>query len=463
VKQHKIPFLIFLLSFSLSLGLSLKAYALGNLRLFNSGILHNLIWNTVHGNFLYCPVTRICHLGDHFSPLLLLITPFYFFFQHSLFFPFLMAFLFGMATLGMYYFFQAAGGNRETSALWAMAFTIYPSLVSNFWRGMEDVHLSLPCSAFLLYFLEKKNYRAAYVSAFFLFMVKEEFFLVGFFLGLFLIIFHKKKTDGIVIALLSLVLFMVLKFCIMPALSQNSWLNIFKYPYGHIGKNLTDMLHHLPERYHYLFIPPSFKEKIWNIFCALSLVIFLPLVRPRFLFIVFPIFMLNYITVWSYTFSPYDYHWISMVPFLFASAFYGFQAVPQKYRKLALVALFLMIMIVDWQVYGDRYKDNSYTSNRALTEQVVATIPPGASCVVDDCTGGYDVVKRKNVQLLRFFYARPDLFGDYEYVIVNMRFLKDGLPPPISQEEQGFLDEIVKKGQYKIVFYKDDLIVLKRK
>jgi uncharacterized membrane protein len=455
---------IFLLSFSLFLGLCLQAYHAGNMRLFNFGFFHHVIWNSLHGNFFWSSFHNCNGLGIHFQLIFLSIAPLYYFFQSGYCLLIFQALLFSIATIGVYHLAFAILDNEKEAMLWGILSAIFPPLVANCASGIQDVHFCLPIALWLLYFLERRRYLPVYLLAFLMFLVKEEMFLWGVFLGLYLIIFHKKRLPGALIALGSLLLFVVMEFSIMPSIIKGQVIthHFFKYSFGHFGRNPGEMIANLPSHWHYLFIPPRLSEKVLHIITLLAFFLFLPLRRPRYLFLVIPSFCLYYISQRDLELSPKLYYVMTIMPYLFASAMSSFSMLTHREKKGIFIGLFIVALLFDYHYYKSDFLSKDYASNKAVLDSVVRSLPPDAGVSVDEFTGGYEVVKRKKVQLFRFFFARPQLYNDYEFILLNIKYCRTGLPEPIAIEELGFLDQILRKGEYKAVFFQDDVLLLRK-
>jgi len=119
-----------------------------------------LVWNTINGRFLEYPSTGLSFLGEHFSPILILLVPIYLIINspHALLFS--QAFFLGIAIIPLYFIARKLTNNRLASLAFCLSFSV--SRVVNYGL-MYDFHFEafypvIIFSAFLSIIYDRWSY-----------------------------------------------------------------------------------------------------------------------------------------------------------------------------------------------------------------------------------------------------------------------------------------------------------------
>ena len=156
---------------------------------FDMGLFDQVFWNTTQGRLFESTMSQalpVPHslLGDHFSPLLLLLTPFYFAYPH----PETLLVIQTLAlALGAWpvYLLARLKLSAGYALLWVAIYFLFVPLAYVNLFDFHEVALSVAPLGFALYFLERGRRGWFLLALVVTFLVKEEMSLIGAGFGLF--------------------------------------------------------------------------------------------------------------------------------------------------------------------------------------------------------------------------------------------------------------------------------------
>jgi len=128
------------------------------------GVMEQSIWMTIHkGKLLYNTVEGVSHLRIHFSPILLLITPLYFIYQHASTLLFLQSL--GLA-LGAFPLYLEAEERLRGKLKWVVVavYLLYPATWSIAFFDFHPVAFAVPLLLSAYRFMRKNRRKPFYVT-----------------------------------------------------------------------------------------------------------------------------------------------------------------------------------------------------------------------------------------------------------------------------------------------------------
>ena len=354
------------------------------------------IWNTIKGRVLFSSlVGNISHLGAHFEPILLLISPLYIIWPNIIVLVLLQALAIGGAVFPLYLIAK----ERLNSRLLIFAF-----IVSYFFsrpiRGVAlfDFHTDsflVPLIFFSYYFLiSKKNILAA-LSLLLMLLCKEDvnFLIIGF--GIFIAIYQRRYVTGLVLAATGALGWLVTTNVIMPFFAHTkSYVYTVWLPFGTTySENISAVVNN-PKLLVNLFFTPEKSDFYIRLFAPLG---FLSFFSPQH-YVLFLVPLLEHIigsvrhpgmqTISSH----YPAH---TMPFIFISAVYGAARILDRIKgsnakKIAPILLSGILAMMSLAFYGksDGHKLSKFLkgAKEIASKEIISdlqVIPKGASvCAV---------------------------------------------------------------------------------
>ena len=340
---------------------------------FDLGNMSQMLWNTMHGRFMYLTDYFGTNLPrwamSHVDPILLLFLPLFALYQHPLTLVISQFVLLILAAFLVYKIAYLRLGSKAASAMIGVAYLLYPALgYLNAWTGFHGVTAAVPFFFGAFYVFEKmyieKNFSKKNLVIFWILLVitmsgKEQLPLYVVMYSLFILLFRPVKEEGkkfyqTITGKLSLSMLAVSTFwfitvfiIIIPAFSRYrvEGYNKFAHEIGIVGDTTRDVSkpNYFLSRYdafgesytdvlvgmvldHQKAIRIFFGgDRIDNLRKTFDPVLFLPLAYPQILFIAIPDFMINYLTsADGVGTAEITNHRISMIiPILFISSIYA--------------------------------------------------------------------------------------------------------------------------------------------
>jgi uncharacterized membrane protein len=205
---------------------------------FDLGLFNQVFWNTTQGRLFESTMSQalpIPHslLGDHFSPIFLLLMPFYFAFPH----PETLLVLQTLAlALGAWPVYLLAKLKLPAgyAPLWVLAYLLFVPLAYINLYDFHEVAFSVAPLGFALYFLERGRRGLFLLSLLFTFLVKEEMPLIGIGFGAYVLLGKRDWRLGVGVLVGSLLAFAAVIQLVIPLFAGGH-----SYPY--IGERYADV------------------------------------------------------------------------------------------------------------------------------------------------------------------------------------------------------------------------------
>ena len=415
------------------------------------------VWNTTQGDFLYSSIKDgICLLGDHFSPILVLVTPLYYLWQD----PQLLIVFQVISTAVCIFLVGLIAKEKLQSDFIAVIFALmyffyyHARVVLH-----EDFHPEVLAEPFMLLAfisLEKKQIFWFLTSLLVVMTGKENMMGISFMLGFYAFAFKKMRWLGFIVMLCSVgLLFFELKWAI-PHLNFGGRGHDYSGYYEHWYRNLGI------KDVGGLFNGASPLIYILNIYSPFS---FIPFFHLPTLFLTFPILFQNLLSR-NENMHTFGFHYTAGIhPFLFIACIYGFYALVQKFkwfsdRKILMACLLFFFMLLrsgpSEYFYFWNFSKFKVAQDTSVREQIQAI--PSQSSVLTQGRTLLQLINRKNIYILDSKAFPVGAFAKkhkIDYVILD---------PTYGAFNKAFIQECLrdlKNYGYSVEFEQDGFYILR--
>jgi uncharacterized membrane protein len=278
------------------------------------------LYNSQEGEHFF---GRVSHFSVHVAPFLFLWAPVYWMWQgpESLLFAKTVA-----IALGAFPLYKLASlmlGSSEAGWLVAVMYMLYPPVHGVNMGGFHENEFAMAPLMFLLLGYQRRSWKLFWVSLLVALSVKETIALTTAAFGLYLIIFRREKTEGIIVMAISVVWLFVAQWILIPftqgrplmemddRVFRSLYLPSVGQSYGEIFWNIV---RHPLRIAHFALGHPYKRAFLIQLFFPLA---FLPFTAPETLLISAPVLAQNLLTVYRVQFSLIGQYNAEIIPFLF--------------------------------------------------------------------------------------------------------------------------------------------------
>jgi len=398
VKKHF--FFLILIVYSLgflavNIKINLFSYNNFDFGKFDLGNMSQMVWNTLHGRFLYLTDyfgTNMPRWGmSHVDPILILFVPIFFFFQSPLTLVFSQLVL---VTATSYLLFKLAELKLKSSLvafLVGLSYLFYPAV--GFLASRTGFHgitsaIFFFVAAFYVFELmcERKSFTKKGLVLFWVLLIitmsgKEQIPAYTFFFGLFIWLYRGRKKLGLWISGVSFVWLITAFFVIIPAFahyrvvgykafadslnidqdysSDVTGPNYFLSRYGEFGDTYAEVMFNMvihPTKVARVFFGG---DKVKNFKETLLPVAFLPFVHPATFIMALPDFLINYLTTAGGigTSEIYNHRVSMIVPVVFISVIFAIKFLSEQVSillpkiKFKTALTFFSTLLLGFNIY----------------------------------------------------------------------------------------------------------------
>lgn len=458
--------IIFGLLYSLLSILRFEHFMMGS---FDLSIYDQGIWQYSHFRAPFSTVREMNILGDHFSPILMLLSFFYWIWDDVWLLLIFQAMTVCLSAQLIYLVLVKWFKSNVTAFFLSTSFFLFLGLQYSLDYDFHLVSLSVLPISLILYglFLDKKYvYWFGVVIAF---LLKEDLPVIVFFIGLYEILILNKKRLGIITIVVSFLSFFLITRILMP-LFQGSSSSVKNYVdfYG-LGNSPQEMIITLINKpwiiFQEMFNSPI---KIDTFVKTLGSFSFLPVLSPIFWIVSLPIWMERFL---SYTVTRWQfeqYYGISLTPIIVLACGESILLIQKVLKKTKvnnilmtnlLAAVVLLTALVIGKIYHAPLVKLVHPSYYRLSEterslnEMVALIP-------DDSSVSAQQPIVSHLSHRREIYWFPKNIDDVQYIaLVKGR-------PAIPIEDKELNDTVLRlseDNEYNILYSKNDVFLFKRK
>jgi len=440
------------------------------------GIFNQVFWSTLHGRFFYYtvePWNGRSFFGVHFSPILILIIPFYAVYPHPETLLVLQSFVIALGAVPLY-FLAKDELNERLALLLSLLYLTHPLLLG---ANLFDFHFEAFIPVTLLstiYFLRKRNMKL-YILSLFLSLMSHEYVA---FLTI-LIILHElvtkiKAKDE---------LRKIAPYAILTVSSSIIWIflasAIHYYLRNPETRSMNVLAPVLSEIGHPLLLISYLGNDLYTKFSYLTLLL-APLLFTSFYSSYFLLTLPWLLFAFTLNYSPYykiGYQYsLVIIPFVYLSSIHGIKRLlgsnglkRQTFNRLLLFsALFFLIStvtLIQPQAIDMKSVDSAHN--------IIPLIPENASVLTTNNLFPH-VSNRFNAWVLPYTYDEPyphyytgisDIWKEYAIKILNETnpdFVLLDLRIGETKSMKLIISELLAKRSYGVYAYADDILLLKR-
>jgi len=404
-------------------------------------IFEQSFWNTFQGNFLYNSIEGNNHLAVHWSPFLILLMPFYLFFKSA--YILLILQTLGLASGGLaLYLLTKNLINKKTALVISFVYLIYPSLHNINLYDFHAITFAVPLFLWFFYFFKKQKIIPASIFLFLAATTKENAILACLFVGIYLLIFSKKKLYAGAVTILSAVYFFLAAKVFMPGFGGK----IERLDqYSHLGNSMGETIKNFFTTN--IFFKTVFtKQKIFYIFKLLFPLSLLSLLALSFLIILIPGLAQNLLTQRASQFSGLNQYDSILIPFLFIALVFALKKIIDKkyeyFKYSKYLLLITAIISFGWFSLLSPFKTDfsiyKLTSNVKIMHKSLDEIPQN-----------YTIAAHTN--LVPHLTHHPEIYlnGFEPYLVDFVIILGDSITSPHNQEVfNKYLEQYLKTENY---------------
>ena len=421
-------------------------------------------------------------IGGHFQPILFILAIFYVVYSSPITILVLQTIMLAIGAIPLYLLAKKVLKNRLISFSISLAYLLNLSIQ---YANLFDFHplvLAVPFILFAFYFLEKRSYKAFFISMIIAGLCKEYIPLMFVPFGIYLFFAHKKKMLGITMAIIGAGWFALNISVIIPYFLGNYYLMFQQNSY--FGTSLSEFITTLITR-------PIYSAQYFLVFNKLALLILLliPIAFGIFALLAPEIILLGITELVIMMLRTPDslseivyHHQASFIPFIFVASIYGIKRfnrfihlhkiIPAKNILPAISLLLLSTAIFSNIAYGpftvlyDIKEFNPYTDYAKTGRKFVSMIPEDASVASPDWVLPHLSNREKAYTLPHFLKTDLLLFesGELEmpeYILMDLSAALLDIKRSALKLKTPDLDNLFNNKNYGIIDSKGTWVLLK--
>jgi uncharacterized membrane protein len=354
---------------------------------FDLGLFDQVFWNTTQGQLLESTMSQalpIPHslLGDHFSPVFLLLMPFYFAVPH----PETLLVVQTLAlALGAWpvYLLARLKFPPGYALFWELAYFLLVPLAYINLYDFHEVALSVAPLGFALYFLERGRRGLFLLSLLFTFLVKEEMALIGVGFGAYVLLGKRDWKLGLGVFLGSLLAFAALIQVVIPFFAEGRSYPYIGERYAEVGGSLRGILTTLvtdPLRIARSLLQP---KKIYFVVGIFGSTLGLSALAGWASLLLLPtlgyLLLSNYLPQFSFT-SQYS---APLIPLVIGTAILALARLAESAQRPVMAAVIVSSLVFSW-AYGDLPFSRKFDRSLFTTQSRYAAFVPQLAQIAPD-------------------------------------------------------------------------------
>ncbi len=338
---------------------------------FDLGLFNQVFWNTTQGRPFESTMSQaspVPHslLGDHFSPVFLLLMPFYFAFPHPETLVVLQTLALALGAWPVYLLAKLKLPDGY-AALWVLAYFLVVPLAHINLYDFHEVAFAVAPLGFALYFLESGKRRLFVLSLLFTFLVKEEMGLIGAGFGAYVLLGKRDWKLGVAVLLGSLLAFAAVVQVVIPYFAGGSSYPYFSVRYAQVGGSPRGILTTLvndPLRIARAVIQP---KKAYFLVAVFGSTLGLSALAGGASLLMLPtlgyLLLSNYEPQYSFT-SQYS---APLIPLVVGTAILALARLRQHFQRPVMAAVVVSSLVFSW-AFGDMPFSRKFDPSLFTTE-----------------------------------------------------------------------------------------------
>jgi uncharacterized membrane protein len=464
---HKSLLILFVLAYTVYFSrVSILKHTVFGTTGYDLGMHDQSIWLISQGKTAFSTIRGLHIFGDHAWLILILLSPIYWIWADIRALLILQSLVLALGAVPIYLISKDKLKSGRISLAFAASYLLYAPLENvNLWHFHPDA-LATTFLLFAFYFMTKKKNILYFVFAFLALLCKEEFTLVVLLLGAYVFIKYDKKA-GITTILMAMIWLIISMKVILP---YYNGVGYYRMSMGY-KVNWMGAVFNNPNEFPGLIFSRLFtKEDAVYMFQLLSPVAFLSIASPYILAISSPILLVNMISGSYMQTINYQYT-SSITPFIFISSIYGASRLLKvlNFEKKETYLAVLLVVAAIFANYNMGLSPVSKNPPRYVVSDSEITIGEALEIIPNNAVVSAAPFLVPHLTHREFIYEFPNPFrlsywgvnGEnphdpetVEYIVLK----RDSL----SKENKDLVDNLLRDGDFTVVFDKRNAIVLKR-
>lgn len=348
---------------------------------FDDGFNDNIIWNTLHGNFMYSDIKGYVVLGDHLELANLLFIPFYLLGLGPWILYLGQTLLIALGALPVYWLAKEKIKDESFHFLLPLAYLLYVPTVNITFQGYYPIALGVTPLLFAAYYLLKDKYLPFGHWLLLACLAQENVYLVAAGFGLYIMFFKRNWLLGGLTFLAGAGAFYLAIAVIIPhfnSAGQFAYYGRFAY----LGKTAPEMIATLCLRPWTVLPYVVTPDKIWYVLGLFWPLAFLSFRAPALLIPALPILGQNLLTTYREMYQLGSRYPSAIVPFVFVSAIFGLGrllAQGKRTEGIRKTMVVFMALSLAYFFLGYFVRYTAITPSVREGHEILKLIPPGAS------------------------------------------------------------------------------------
>lgn len=291
----------------------------------DDGFNDNLVWNTMHGNFMQSDIKGYVTLGDHLELATLIFVPFYALGLGPWILFLLPPLLTALGALPLYWLArEQLGDDHPGTRLIPAAYLGSIPIVNMTFQGYYPVALCMTPLLLAFYYLTHDRYRPFLCWLAAAMLCQENIYLVAAFFGLYIAAAKERKFFGLSLFVLGIALFVLAVSVVIPHFNGGGQYAYYDR-YAYLGSSIPAIITTLATRPFFVLAHVLTGDKLLYLFGLLLPVAFLACWHPLALLPALPVIGLNLLSTYRDMYQLGTRYPAAIVPFVFAAAVLGWQ------------------------------------------------------------------------------------------------------------------------------------------
>jgi len=252
------------------------------------GIFNQVFYNTAHGQWLNLTIHSTSYLGDHFTPIIFLLLPFYYLYQSPITLLILQTLFIALAVIPLYLIAKDKLSPKQTLFICAL-FLFNPITIAINIFEFHLLPLIILVGLWAFYFYDQQKFKPYLLFILLLLLINEDVSFIVFSFGL-LALFEKRKLKWILIPILisTAYFFIAIKIISLFATDGSSKFLIY---YSWLGNNLWQIAINFFIKFPLVLQHLLNFQTIMLILGLITAFLFLPVLKPKYLILCLPSFL----------------------------------------------------------------------------------------------------------------------------------------------------------------------------
>ncbi len=465
-KEESLLFLCVLLYFIYFTTASFLKYDAFFTGRFDLGNMDQTSWNTIHGRVFQLTdpngTDTISRLAFHADFILILISPLYLLWSNPKMLLLLQTAVVCLGAGFIYMISKEVLRKKSAAFIFAICFLLNPALQ---YSNLYDFHPVVLATTFLLasfYFLIKKRYFLLILFLILAGLCKENIWIIDSLFGIYMIIFDRKKLLGLMISLISALLFVVLVWTVIPKFAGSQHFALSYYSdFGDTPTKIVTSIITSPVKTLSTIFQKDQLIYLQQLFQPLG---FLPIFAPAYLIFSMPSLLIDLLSNNSQLHKIYYQYSASITPFLFIATIYSVRFLVRVTPRLPLnfyVVFLLLSTLISTYNFGPLIGSKNpnvamFTEpleNEKLIDNFIQRIPKRYSVAATNEVGSH-LSRRQKIYTLPLGVNEADVIVLYSSKSFNI---------PLEKTNRSIINKLTRDNNYFLVYQDYEFVVFKKK